>query len=192
MDVWQYIYQFGITVLLFLIVPYCIFRFYLNEDFLSLGIRFVPNREALIVCAVLYPVVIASTYFSSQDPLIAGEYPLSKGIGASWTVFLLYELAYFFYFLSYEIFYRGFFSFGLKTEQGGKRELITIIILQTVLTTLFHIGKPTPEIAMAAAFGPVFGYVAFRYNSIWYGMVIHYVNEYFHRLFFIALARFSP
>ena len=89
LDVWQYIYQFVVTVLLFLIVPYCIFRFYLNEDFLSLGIRFVPNREALIVCAVLYPMVIASTYFSSQDPLIAGEYPLSKGIGASWFIFIL-------------------------------------------------------------------------------------------------------
>ena len=192
LDVWQYIYQFGITVLLFLIVPYCIFRFYLKEDFLSLGLRFVPNSEALIVCAVLYPVVLVSTYFSSQDPLIAGEYPLSKGIGASWFVFILYELAYFFYFLSYEIFYRGFFSFGLKTEQGGKHELITIIIVQTLLTTLFHIGKPTPEIAMAAAFGPVFGYVAFRYNSIWYGMVIHYVMNIFIDYFSLHWLHLAP
>jgi hypothetical protein len=79
----------------------------LNEDFLSLGIRFVPSREALIVCAVLYPVVIVSTYFSSQDPLIAGEYPLSKGIGASWTV--LYSMNS----LTFFTFYRTKFSIAV-------------------------------------------------------------------------------
>ncbi len=183
LDLWQYVYQFLVTVVLFWMVPYLITKFYLKESFFRLGLGLTYNRQALIICGIAYPVVIASTYFSSQDPLIAAEYPLSKLIGSTWSVFVMYQSVYLFYFIAYEIFYRGYLQFGLKGEQAGTRELFFIILFQTVLTTLFHIGKPTPEIVSAALFGPVFGYVAFRYNSIWYGMVIHFVMNVFLDLF---------
>ncbi len=191
-DLWQYVYQFVVTALLFWLVPYLITRFYLKEDFSKLGLRLTYNKQALMICAVAYPVVIASTYFSSQDPLIQSEYPLSKLIGTSWMIFIVYQLVYLFYFLAYEIFFRGFLQFGLKSEHAGTKELIIIILIQTVLTTLFHIGKPTPEITAAAAFGPVFGYVAFRYNSIWYGMVIHFVMNVFLDLFVLNWLHLLP
>ncbi len=173
-DLYQYFYQFAITVLLFGGFPFLITKYYLKQDFSKFGLRLPFNKQALIICSVAYPIVIASTYLSSQDPLIISEYPLSKLIGTSWLVFILYQLAYFFYFAAYEIFFRGYLQFGLKSEQARVKELLFIILIQTVLTTLFHIGKPTPEIISAAVFGPVFGYVAFRYHSIWYGMIIHY------------------
>ncbi len=183
-DLWQYIYQFAVTVLLFWIAPYSITKYYLREDFSKLGLQIDwNNKQALIICAVSYPIVIASTYFSSQDPLIAAEYPLSKLIGASWSVFIAYQAAYAFYFIAYEIFYRGYLQFGLKSDNAKTSELVIIILIQTIITTLFHIGKPTPEILSAAAFGPVFGYVAFRYNSIWYGMAIHFIMNIFIDLF---------
>ena len=182
-DLWQYIYQFGVTVLLFWCVPYLITKYYLKEDFKKFGLGLPYNKEALFICAVAYPIVIASTYFSSQDPLINAEYPLSKLIGASWAIFVAYQCAYMFYFVAYEIFFRGYLQFGLKSENAGTREMVMIILIQTVLTVLFHIGKPLPEITAAAAFGPVFGYVAFRYRSIWYGMVIHFVMNIFLDIF---------
>lgn len=191
-DLWQYVYQFAVTVLLFWLVPYLITKYYLKEDFSSLGLRLSYNKQALIICALAYTVVIASTYFYSQDPLIQSEYPLTKLIGTSWSIFVAYQSVYLFYFLAYEIFYRGYLQFGLKSEHAGTKELIIIILIQTVLTTLFHIGKPTPEITAAAAFGPVFGYVAFRYNSIWYGMVIHFVMNVFLDLFTLHWLHLLP
>jgi membrane protease YdiL (CAAX protease family) len=178
-DFWQYIYQFALTVLLFWLVPYLIATHYLKLNFSDLGLTWKPNKEAISICVVAYPLVIASTYFSSQDPLIAAEYPLTKLISKSWLIFLVYQCTYFFYFLSYEIFYRGYLMFGLKSEDAPFKQLLIIVIVQTVLTTLFHIGKPMPEVIAAAAFGPVFGYVAFRYQNIWYGMAIHFIMNVF-------------
>ncbi len=183
MDLWQYVYQFAVTVLLFWLTPFLLTKYCLKTGFSELGLKFVYDKQALQICAVAYTVVIASTYFSSQDPLIASEYPLSKLIGTSWSVFVVYQSVYVFYFIAYEIFYRGYLQFGLKSDKADTKEIIIIILIQTVLTTLFHIGKPTPEIISAAVFGPVFGYVVFRYNSIWYGLVIHFVMNVFLDLF---------
>lgn len=178
-DFWQYIYQFAVTVVLFVVVPFLITHYVLKISFADLGLRFEKNKEALIVCAVVYPIVLASTWFSAQEAVIAAEYPLSKLVGTSWAVFAGYQFLYMFYFIAYEVFYRGFLQFGLKSENASRNELMYIILFQTVLTTLFHIGKPMPEITMAALFGPVFGVVAFRYGNIWYGMGIHFLMNVF-------------
>ena len=192
LDLWQYIYQFALTVLLFWVTPFIITKYYLKEEFGDFGLRYTRNKEALIICCISYPIVIASTYFSAQDPLINGEYPLSKLIGASWSLFITYQFLYMFYFIAYEIFFRGYLQFGLKSENAGKGELAIIILIQTALTVLFHIGKPIPEITAALAFGPVFGYVAFRYNSIWYGMVIHFIMNVFLDYFSLHYLHLLP
>jgi membrane protease YdiL (CAAX protease family) len=191
-DFWQYIYQFALTVLLFWLAPYLIATHYLELKFSDLGLRWKPHKEAILICVVAYPLVIASTYFSTQDPLIAAEYPLTKLIRTSWLIFIGYQLAYFFYFLSYEIFYRGYLSFGLKSEHATVHELFYIILFQSMLTTLFHVGKPMPELIAAAAFGPVFGYVAFRYQNIWYGMAIHFIMNVFLDFFSLRAHHLLP
>ncbi|MFN8310903.1 MAG: CPBP family intramembrane glutamic endopeptidase [Chitinophagales bacterium] len=177
-DLYQYFWQFAMAALLFFVVPKVLKPHLFGTNTAVDGLSLSLNREALMICMVAYPIVIASTYFSSQDPLIFNEYPLSKQIASSWTAFIFYEVCYFSYFFSYEYFFRGFVSFGL-VRSGTKFEMLGIILFQTVLTTLFHIGKPMPEIIAAAAFGPVFGFIAFRYGSIWYGMIIHYVMNIF-------------
>ncbi len=182
-DLWQYIFQFAVTVLLFWLVPLLITRYYLKQSFSNFGLKFIYSKQAFILCAIVYPVVIASTYFSSQQPAIASEYPLTKLIGTSWLVFISYHACYVFYFVAYEIFFRGYLQFGLKSDKAGVGELIVIVLIQTALTTAFHTGKPASEILAAAAFGPVFGYVTFKYGSIWYVMIIHYVMNVFLDLF---------
>jgi hypothetical protein len=185
LDMWQYIYQFTVTVLLFVFIPWLIARYYLHENFGQLCWRHNYNKTAVIICAVVYPLVIISTYFSPTDPTLVGEYPLSKLIGSSWLVFVAYEFAYFFYFFAYETFFRGYLQFGIMSDKPNTREIIFILLLQTVITTLFHIGKPGSEIMMAAVFGPIIGYVAIRFNSIWYGMIIHYVMNIFNDYFIL-------
>ena len=179
-DFWQYIFQFAITIILFVVVPWLIVRFYLKENFKELVFRHKYTKTAIIICCIVYPIVIISTFFSCKDPILNSEYPLSKLVGTSWSIFIMYEIAYFFYFFSYEAFYRGFLQFGLLKEKPSVKEIIIVILIQTIITTLFHIGKPFSEISLAAAFGPIFGYVAIRFNSIWYGMIIHFVMNVFN------------
>lgn len=180
LDLWQYIYQFAMSLVLFVFVPWLIVKFYLKENYKQLVFRYKYNKTAIIVCCIVYPIVIISTFFSAKDPVLGAEYPLSKLVSHSISVLILYEMAYFFYFFSYEAFYRGFLQFGLLSNKPTVKEIIIVVIIQTVITTLFHIGKPTSEIALAAAFGPIFGYVAIRFNSIWYGMLIHFIMNIFN------------
>lgn len=175
-DLWQYIWQFGMALVLLAFIPFLLTRYVLKTDLKILGLG-LGNRpgEALMVCAVIYPLVCVSTFFSSKDPAIGGEYPLSILVGSSWLVFFAYQVAYFFYFFSYEFFYRGFLQFGLLAQDKSSFSRWAIIVFQTLLTTLFHIGKPGTEIIAAAFAGPVFGYLAIRFGSVWYGMGIHYI-----------------
>ncbi|HWB64558.1 MAG TPA: CPBP family intramembrane glutamic endopeptidase [Chitinophagales bacterium] len=192
LDLWQYFYQFAITVILFFAVPAFIIKRYLKEDYNLFRLKFVRHRQALIICAVIYPVVVCSTYFTTTDPTLAAEYPLSKLIHISWATFIIYEMAYFFYFFSYEAFFRGYLQFGLASEKPGIKEIIYLLAIQTIITTLFHIGKPTSEIMAAAAFGPIIGYVALRYNTIWYGLGIHYLMNIFIDYFILYHRQMLP
>ena len=191
-DLYQYFYQFAITVLLYVVVPWLIVKYYFNESFVELSWRHLRNKTALLVCAIIYPLVLASTWFSSNEPVLQSEYPLSKLIGSSWGIFILYQCSYFFYFFSYETFYRGYLQFGYLGNKPGKRDIITILLIQTVITTLFHIGKPGTEVLMAALFGPVFGYVAIRFNSMWYGMWIHFLMNVFMDFFILYRLHLLP
>ena len=192
LDLYQYFYQFAVTVLLFLAVPAFIIKYFLGGDYSVFRTGFQYNKTALLLCAVVYPLVIISIYFTSQQPVMQSEYPLSKLINTSWSVFIVYEIAYFFYFFSYEAFFRGYLQFGLKSENAGWREIVVILLIQTAITTLFHIGKPTTEITAAAVMGPVIGYVAIRFNSIGYALGIHYLMNVFMDYFILSHRHILP
>ena len=192
LDLLQYYFQFALTVFWFILVPYLITTKILNLDFQQLVWRHTNNRTAIKICLVIYPLVLASTWFSSAEPVLQAEYPLSKLIGLSWMTFILYQLSYFFYFFAYESMFRGFLQFGWLSPKPGTKEIMSILFIQTLLTTLFHIGKPGTEILMAALFGPVFGYVSIRFNSIWYGMLIHYLMNVFMDTFILHRLHILP
>lgn len=175
LDLYQYFFQFALTIFWFVLIPYWIVTKLLKMNFQQLVWRHVWDKTAIKVCLIIYPLVLASTWFSSSEPVLQAEYPLSKQIGHSWMVFGVYQLLYFFYFFGYETMFRGFLQFGWLNSKPSFKDIGIILVIQTILTTLFHIGKPDTEILMAALFGPVFGFVSIRFNSIWYGMIIHYL-----------------
>jgi hypothetical protein len=192
LDLLQYYFQFALTVFWFILVPYFITTRFLKLDFQQLVWRHTNDKTAIKICLLIYPLVLASTWFSSAEPVLQAEYPLSKLIGLSWMTFILYQLSYFFYFFAYESMFRGFLQFGWLSPKPGTKEIMSILFIQTLLTTLFHIGKPGTEILMAALFGPVFGYVSIRFNSIWYGMLIHYLMNVFMDTFILHRLHILP
>lgn len=192
LDFWQYIYQFGMTMLFFFVVPVIIIKYYFKEDFRQYGLKLGKKKAGLILTTIgtLLVFLLAST--TCQDPVLNSEYPLSKLIGTSWGILILYEAVYFFYFFAYEYMMRGYLQWGLKRDNTTRKGIVVLLVIQTTITTLFHIGKPTTEILAALAIGPVFGYFCLKLDSIWYVMFVHYLLNIFQDLFILNYLGMLP
>jgi len=167
-DYWQYIYQFLMSLALFFIVPTLIIKYYFDEDFMDLknyGLQLGEKKFNLIWTLIgfsLLPII----FFTASEPTIISEYPLSKLVTQGIGVLLFYHVTYFAYYLGYEFMYRGYLQFGLKTEDTGTLGIILILTIQTIITGLFHIGKPMFEILPAIIIGPIFGWITLKGKSI--------------------------
>ena len=191
-DFWQYIFQFSMTVVLFFFIPFLIVKYSFKEDFRDYGLRAGNKKMGIILTILLVIGVVIMAFFTSQEAWIQSEYPLSKLVGENWLIFVYYEAMYFFYFYAYEVIMRGYLQWGLLKENTKIKGIIVILILQTAISTLFHIGKPIEEITTALVFGPILGYAAIKLDSIWYGMIIHFVMNVFMDIFILLWLGMLP
>jgi membrane protease YdiL (CAAX protease family) len=135
-----------------------------------LGVRLgdvAAGRQALAAGLLL---VVPIGYFAAGDPSVRLAYPWPGAwAGSSLASFLAWALAYSLYYLAYEFFYRGFLLRGLEPMLGR----VGSLWLQTVASTLLHLGKPLVETVAAVPAGLVFGLVALRTRSLLYVVAIH-------------------
>ncbi len=173
-DFWQYIWQFFMAFLLFLIVPMLLIKYYLKEKQHDYGFQW-GNKKFNLIWTIIGFALLPAFFFLSNDPALIREYPLTKLIVGNLGLIITFNLVYFIYYIGFEFIFRAYLQFGLKQEDTGKKGIIIILIIQTIITILFHIGKPMTEIAAAAAVGPLFGYFTIRGKSfIWPVLIFHY------------------
>jgi membrane protease YdiL (CAAX protease family) len=123
-----------------------------------------------ILVALSIPVSIVVGLLGSEDPKIKDQYPFSKRACKSLFSFLTYELVYFFlYYFTWEFVFRGILFFTLLQSF----DLIIALSIQTIISTLFHIGHPYSEIFGALIAGFIFGLVAYFTESFIYTFLIH-------------------
>ena len=127
--------------------------------------RFGFSAVALGILA-LTPIL----YFSSFDPAIQKEYPLTRLAGCGTDLFVLWQLCYLIYYFAWEYFFRGFNLFLLKEHWG----VTAAILYQTVPSTVLHIGKPQSEMTAAILGGVLFGALAIRTRSMLYPLLLHW------------------
>lgn len=172
-DFWQYIFQFFLSFLLFFIVPIIIIKYYFKEDLKDYGIHWGKKKFNLIWTIIgvgISPLFL----FISNDPALLNEYPLTRLVLNDIGLFIVFNLVYIFYYIGYEFIFRAYLQFGLKKENTKRTGIILILITSTIITTLFHIGKPLTELIAAAAVGPLFGYLTLRGKSfIWPVLIFH-------------------
>jgi membrane protease YdiL (CAAX protease family) len=135
-------------------------------------IGFSPGRagRGLLVTAAALPLAFLAAAIGSADPRMQAFYPFSKSACARPGRFILYETAYLFlYYLPWEFVYRGVLFFVILAST----DLITALAVQTIVSTLFHIGHPDTEIFAALGAGVAFGLIAFWTQSIFYPTLIH-------------------
>jgi membrane protease YdiL (CAAX protease family) len=165
------LYAYASSFLLLGVVSLLAIKFLFKQSFREYGLTLGDWRFSLRALLVLVPVMAAVTYPCAKDPQFLAEYPLYKGAGASATAFAWHAVAYLFFYVGWEIFFRGFMQFGLRGKFGDWYA----ILIQTALSCLVHIGKPDGEIYSAILGALVWGVVAFRSRSILVPILTHWV-----------------
>ncbi|MBE3110308.1 MAG: CPBP family intramembrane metalloprotease [Acidobacteria bacterium] len=116
------------------------------------------------------PLAVLAGFVGSRDPEMQKMYPFAKAACGSIRTFVGYELSYLFlYYLPWEFVFRGVLFLPLVPAVG----LIPALTIQTVISTLLHIGHPDTEIFAAAGAGLVFGLIAWATGSFLYPLVLH-------------------
>lgn len=125
------------------------------------------GRQALWIGLL---VVVPLAWFAAGDPSMRLSYPWPGAwAGSSAVAFVAWAMTYSLYYLSFEFFYRGFLLRGLEPALG----LNGALWLQTVASTMIHLGKPLLETVAALPAGLIFGLLALRTRSILYVVLIH-------------------
>lgn len=151
----------------------------------ALALSALPPRERLAenglglgdwrfgwkAAAGLAPWMLLASFVAARLPAYRVEYPYWPGAGASARHFAAHACLYLVYYVGYEAYFRGFLQFGLRRRLGD----LDAVLVQTLATTLVHIGKPAGEILGAIPAGLAWGAVALRAGSIWPVVLTHWL-----------------
>jgi len=157
--------------LLFFVVPSCIIRFLFKESLSAYGVQFGDWKFGLKSFLILAPIFALASYSSLNNPDFVAEYPLFKGAAASPAAFITHALTYLFFYIGWEMYFRGFVQFGLRPAFGDWYA----ILVQTAISCILHIGKPAGEIYGSIIGALVWGILAFRTRSIFFVILLHWL-----------------
>jgi membrane protease YdiL (CAAX protease family) len=127
-------------------------------------------QRSLALLASGLPLCVLAGFIGSRDPALQRQYPFAKSAMDTPRRFRTYASAYFlFYYLPWEVTFRGWLFFPLIPLLG----LGPALAIQTMISTLYHIGHPQSEIISACGAGFVFGLVAWWTGSFWPTWLLH-------------------
>lgn len=163
-------YTFFSAFILFALVPWAVIRFVFKERMREYGWQVGDWRFGWKAVAVMAPIMVLSTIPSASMPDFMAEYPIDKAAGASADTFARHAFMYLFFYVGWETLFRGFMQFGLRSLGDWNA-----ILIQTSLSCIAHIGKPSGEIYSSILGALVWGVVAFRSKSLLYILVVHWL-----------------
>jgi len=155
--------------LLMFCVPVLVEKIVFSRSPCEFGLQLGDTRIGLRVVAIAAPILLYAAWVGSSDAAMQAEYPSARSTMQCASLFLTVEVFYLAYYLGWEFFFRGFMLFGLETEYGA----VAAILLQTIPSSILHLGKPPSECLAAILAGPILGYVALRTRSILYPFILH-------------------
>jgi membrane protease YdiL (CAAX protease family) len=119
-------------------------------------------------------------WLGSSDPGLRAEYPMARSLASSgaWG-FAAWSAIYLVYYIAWEFHFRGLLLFGLSKGLGTG----PAVLLQTVSSTLLHLGKPESETIAALVAGPLFAAMALRARSFLWVIALHWAIGVMNDLF---------
>lgn len=170
-EVYAVLGQFLSFFVLVLVIPLLFATLRLRRPLSALGFGLGDRSFGFRLLLIGLPLlVLPLAYLASGTPDVQREYPLAKALFTRHDLIVWYEGAYvIFYYIAWEFYFRGFLLFPLADRFGGA----AAVCIQTVSSCLVHIGKPEAETLGSIIAGIVFGVIALRTRSFWYGFVLH-------------------
>lgn len=134
------------------------------------GLKLPNAKKGLLMTAALAGfmficILIAVKIF----PGFGKYYPMAKFAKTSISIFIVYEICYFLYFIGWEFFFHSFMLFPYE-KKFGKAGAILIGAMPFVI---LHIGKPFPEVLGSFVAGIALSILALETRSFWYGVFLH-------------------
>jgi hypothetical protein len=141
----------------------------------TLGMRVGDWRTGLTMFAFTIPLVVLSVVMGSNDPELRRQYPFSKEALQKPGRFVAYEFSYVaLYYLAWEFAFRGVVLFGLLAFLPHTIPGIAVaIMVQTFLSTIYHIGHPHSEVIGAFVLGLGAGAATVVTGSFLYSLLFH-------------------
>lgn len=172
-DFKAFLLYFSFFFLTFLIIPLfiiLILRIDSLEFLKGIGFSFGEIKKGILITAISIPIAILAAFIGSKDPGVKKQYPFSKTACIQFNKFIIYESAYLIlYYFAWEFLFRGVLFFPLVTSCN----LLIALSIQTIISTLYHIGHPTSEIFGALFAGFIFGAIAYLTGSFFYTVFLH-------------------
>lgn len=151
------------SLLLFFIVPMAVILVFFTDSPRDYGLGPGKVKTGLVLAAGGVFLSFLTTYLS-----VKYSSQIQKHYGQA-VVTAPAVIKVFLYMTGWEFMFRGYLLFGLKERWGPWRANI----VQTILFTLMHIGKPPLETVSCLVSGPLFGYVSLKSESFWPMVIIH-------------------
>lgn len=171
----RYFAYFSLFLLLIPVIGIFLYSPHPLKILRNLGFQPGNFKLGLILILISIPILVFAAYISSNDPNFKRYYPFSKNACRSLKTFVVYEISYLLmYYIAWEFTFRGFFLFSIVEMMGHSRSGILIaILIQAIISTVYHLGHPDLEILSALFGGIIFGIVAYATKSILYTIFIH-------------------
>jgi len=171
----QYFAYFSLFLLLIPVIGIFLYSPHPLEILKNLGFQPGNFKLGLILILISIPIVAAMAYKSSNDPKLKRYYPFSKNACRSLKTFVVYEISYLLlYYIAWEFTFRGFFLFSIAEMMGySKSGILIAILIQAIISTVYHLGHPDLEILTTLVGSIIFGIVAYATKSFLYTLFIH-------------------
>ena len=159
---------FGMKGVLGFLLPVLALRTLFAASAEEMGLGLGNWRLATLVAAVYLPIVLAATWVLSDSTAFQEQYPHLGQAKTDWTIFLIYEALFLFYWMGWEYLWRGFVIFGTAHTLG-----LYSIFVQAIPFAALHVDKPWPEALLSVVGGIALGALVWRCRSFWIAVPIH-------------------
>ncbi|MEM7783166.1 MAG: type II CAAX endopeptidase family protein [Planctomycetota bacterium] len=161
------------AVLLLAVIPAIVWVGLAGQRLESSGLRFGDAKMGLKILACCMPIMLLGTWIGTRNPQIRAYYPVpGDSIVNTNRDILIWFAFYLAYYIAYEWFYRCFLVKSLRLATG--LDIWPAILIQAFFCCFVHIGKPNMELIASFPASILFGWIAWRTKSIWYGVILHF------------------
>lgn len=171
---WKIIYHNTMAFILFFVISIIFIKFILKDKTKFYNLQRGDYKFGLIIiglATLLVPIIALTT---TLDKGMTSTYPLINFNSCNWWQIILYFTSYILYYIGWEYLFRGLLLNVSKEKLG----VLGAILLTTLVSAIIHtsigaLGKPMLETLSAIPAGLIFGYIAYKSNSIYYSLYTH-------------------